>query len=63
MFFLSVDGCQFDAALGKIHPMSLFPQTDYFRHKRHRVDRVILLPDGRTVYNAFFEHHYEEQQR
>jgi hypothetical protein len=25
--------------------------------------RVILLPDGRTVHNAFFDRHYEEQQR
>ena len=85
-------------------PDQLFPQTDYFRHTRHRVDRafikdewiehvidhpdseeiqsdgrirrwarisgfenralrVLLLPDGRTVHNAFFDHHYEEQQR
>jgi hypothetical protein len=85
-------------------PDQLFPQTDYFRHTRHRVDRafikdewiehviahpdseeiqsdgrirrwarissfenralrVILLPDGRTVHNAFFDRHYEEQQR
>jgi hypothetical protein len=25
--------------------------------------RIIPLPDGRTVHNAFFDHHYEEQQR
>lgn len=84
--------------------MPLFPQTVYFRHTRHRVDRafikgewiehvidhpdseeihsdgrirrwarisgfenralrVILLPDVRTVHNAFFDHPCEEQQR
>jgi hypothetical protein len=25
--------------------------------------RVIRLPNGRTVHNAFFDRHYEEQQR
>jgi hypothetical protein len=82
--------------------MPRFPQTEYFRHTRHRSDRVgirdewieqvichpekeeiqsdgrirrwariseienralrvILLDDGKTVHNAFFDRDYQEK--